>query len=662
VDEQLPPQPDRRLAQRLGRLEELMERLVEKIVPESVGDSDGFRTSPTASVDDDHQIDVLEGTMSENAPVMSLLGVGRERPLTSMPTPESDTSMSRAVPSKYEKTSRTLHALLPSQHDINIIVNASPGALFVLSLFHSAQDYVDGKMETLASFAVTPPVSSHPALLAKRLLQLTVCLQQLSPSFDEKQLWLRKSASETMADWVSATQTLVTSNDELVGSVEGLECLILQSFYQSNAGNLRKGWLSIRRALSLAQLMGVDHTRTRSSIRSCDSRSDPTKRASPTHIWYKINFCDRYLSLLLGLPVGTQDNSFADEEFLVNDTPMEKLEKVYTVISGRIIERNRAKPNDAYALTQSIDCEFEMAAKMMGQQWWSVPTLDQFGTPQQVMNQMMHMMLQIHHHSLLILLHLPYMLRDASESRYDYSKNSCMRSSREVLSRFIAFRSLNPTAFSCRHVDYSSLVAAMTLLLGYLGKSEHSDSPAAALQRQKDRALAESVRAKMSDIARLNHDKLSGEAAEIITQLLPIIDGKEPSCEAGDMETCQLHLTIPYLGTININPAFGKPAFPTEKPKPSDSGPAPSTAATPAFDSMANPSLFLSLDPTLHQAAEANLFLSMDGESGGLVQMDDGGHDIPAFPDFTAEAGDWALQGVDTTYWSLLNGGINYGS
>ncbi len=67
-----------------------------------------------------------------------------------------------------------------------------------------------------------------------------------------------------------------------------------------------------------------------------------------------------------------------------------------------------------------------------------------------------------------------------------------MKSSREALRRFVTFRSLVSSAHSCRHVDYASLIAAMTLLLGYLAPRppahlEESFDP----QREEDRSLVQ---------------------------------------------------------------------------------------------------------------------------------------------------------------------------
>jgi len=76
-------------------------------------------------------------------------------------------------------------------------------------------------------------------------------------------------------------QAHVTSNDELVSSVDGLECLILQAVFHVNAGNPRRAWLSFRRALNIAQMIGIH-------------RSTSTIEGGK-NLWNQILHGDRYL-------------------------------------------------------------------------------------------------------------------------------------------------------------------------------------------------------------------------------------------------------------------------------------------------------------------------------------------------------------------------------
>ncbi|KAL0930192.1 C6 zinc finger domain-containing protein [Colletotrichum truncatum] len=637
--------PERGLAQRLGRLEELMVKLADKMGPEISNAK--VAITPASSVDGSLRTsDSLPSPDSRIRATDSADVMPSVIDLTpSQPTPESLQSLP-----KHERICRDLVSRFPSPRDAKTIVESSRGPVFVLILFYTYQDIVNGKPPPTAALAEIPDVSKHPAILAKHLLQLTICLQQLPPCFDASKLGFKKSIQDTMSEWVTAASQL-TSNDELVGSAEGLECLVLLGFYLVNSGNLRKAWLAMRRALSLAQLIGIERNGSR-PLKSCDPAANPATLPSSHQIWYRINFCDRYLSLLLGLPAGTQNNSFMADNLIANDTPMEKLEKRFAAISLRIIDRNHASPNEAYAMTQSIDCELETAINTMGRGWWEIPPLPDCTDITTHMSTMSHLMLQIHHHSLLILLHLPYMLRNTANNRYDYSKKTCLESSRAVLKRCVIFRTANNAAFSCRHIDYSSLIAAMTLLLGHISRPPGARDEEWAQQRGEDRALAQTVMAKMEELATLNDDKLSGESAQIIKQLLPIIDCCNSCMTQKPDEEWNVRLSIPYLGTININNSLNQDAKSHTLDLSHSELPTPSNTTTVSPESFPPSTETPPVAPVEFLLGQ-NL-VPQEDISGGF-STDYLGWPCPGI---TAEAGDWTFQGVDTTYWSLLNSGM----
>ncbi|KAF4411199.1 Transcription factor sdnS [Colletotrichum fructicola] len=600
IDDEPSGPPERGLAQRLGRLEELMVKLADKIGPELSSEKAitpaTSHTSPRTS----------ESLYTPDSRVQTTQSAS-VAPQLQQSTPSKSTSESSQPTQKHERICKELHSMFPSVQDARTIIESSRGPIFVLILFYSNQDIADNKSPSLASLSTMPDITKHPAILAKRLLQLTICLQQLPPCFDASRLSLKDSIQDTMAEW-SAVASQVTSNDDLVGSVEGLECLILQGFYLINSGNLRKAWLAMRRALSLAQLIGIERNGGR-PLKSCDPTTNPAMIPSSHQLWYRINFCDRYLSLLLGLPAGTQDNSFMCETYTGNDTPMEKLEKRYTAICLRIIDRNHASTSEGYAMTQSIDCELEHAAKTMGAGWWEMPPMSTFADPETQMTVMSHLMLQIHHHSLLILLHLPYMLRNPTNNRFDYS---------------------------------------------HLSRPPGVRDDEWALQRDEDRALAQTVMEKMEELADLNDDKLSGESAGIIKQLLPIIDCCRNCLTTDTGEEWNLKLSIPYLGTINIKNSSDQNAQShlvdlshSQLPTPSNT----TTVSPPSFPPNQETPSTTSVDALLGQE-----FNTTHGDIYTGFNADCLGWQCPGI---TAEVGDWAFQGVDTTYWSLLNPGMS---
>ncbi|KAB5571769.1 hypothetical protein GE09DRAFT_1096793 [Coniochaeta sp. 2T2.1] len=706
------PPPDRRLAQRLGRLEEMMEKLMDHIKPQSstTGGSSLSRTpstspSPSAHEDDvELAVDVLDRSINEDTPLGKLLGIHNATPAAAAPSSSkaNSTPGSATAPQgrlhRYAKLSKTLYTLFPSQADIDTVVEGTGGAYFVTTMFHNRAEILAGKCETPSSLRIIPPISSHPTVLARRLVQLAICMQQLAPSFNRGELNLKHSLSKTMARITSTVQALVTSNDEVIGTAEGLQTLALQGIWHSNAGNLRKAWLSNRKALSLAQLMGIDRPSPSPSraFKYADHTANPNQHATAAGVYYRIVYCDRFISLLLGLPIGTYDTSFATDEAMANDDAVERLNKAHTLISARIVDRNADKTSQAYTLTQQIDFELESAGNAIPPSWWAEPSLDPFASPIKLSEMVCVFIHQIHHFDLLILLHLPYMLRDPAESRYEYSRVTCVRASREVLKRFVSFRTIINSAFSCRHVDYSALIAAMTLLLSYLGGasnklvSQHhptstnvpvwrphpgtaAQPPSCAIDEtahpvcsyHEDRKLIEAVRERMRHVAIINDDKLSQESADIIAQLMPVLEVRDKGAESATLDC--LHLSVPYLGTVSIGPKNVGAAGQTGG---SGSGQGQRRVVAPYEISfpdvphgMGQGGMGVPMEQQMDLSDLEHMFMSgghdgNGGMGGGFGQFDPQMLPDADFPELVAEAEDWTLQGVDTTYWSMLNGGM----
>ncbi|KAI3399616.1 hypothetical protein diail_6257 [Diaporthe ilicicola] len=669
-----------------------MERLVDKIVPDEADDggpgssqhphrscstSAGERHIPEGRVSSP---DGFEASTTRNGPIAALLAIQHDMGGTSEPAPvstpvltsaESATSTfpiistpkedsiepsmrsGREMPSpKHFWVCTTLRTCIPKPGPIEAIVAASPGAPYIAALCYSDAERQEGKVEPASTWAVVPPVSSHPLILARKALQILICVQQLPPAFDWETLGIGSSQAEFIRR-LDSTCMLVTSNDELVGYAEGVECLILHGYYQVNAGSLRKAWITFRRAINMAQIMGIDRGHS-AAFRSCDPKGDPTRRPSATTLWQRLVFSDRYLSLLLGLPVGSQGDDSVCEEDLPRETAVERLERIHTVYSSKILRRNHIqhrhrdrnpqKPTPhEYALTQEIDLDLEAAAKTMPYGWWDEPKLDPFASQDILWEATSRIICQMHHFTLLILLHVPYMLHEPSSSRYDHSKSQCLTAARELLSRFISFRNLNVSAHSCRRVDYAALIAAMTLCLSYLGRRKGE-----IWERTRgDRELVESTRRRMQHVAGLTEDSLSREAVGIIERLAPIIEKAAGKLHTRDRK--EMHFNVPYLGSINIkmannNPATGWQQHQQQLPAAAELGPTHPQGQHKA-------AAFGSLDP-------AFLF---DDEILSLAPYDDqapfgSGADLSAEPDITADGGDWALQGVDAAYWSLFEG------
>ncbi|KAI1129153.1 hypothetical protein F5Y10DRAFT_239007 [Nemania abortiva] len=710
--------PDRRVTQRLGRVEEMLEKLVEKIMPDSYSSSKGRPTSasPASAADavDPESVGADCPFMVGKPPMFQVLAPLRKNgkaPAAScpsaadIPTPASSLHEPVALGPKYTQVSKTLHDLFPCQQDIDAITAASPASSFVINFFCRYRDIASGKTEDASSLRVTPSPTSHPTVLARRLMQLTNCIQQIQPETPLK-LATTGSTRCMMGKFVVAVTEMVAYNDDLVGYAEGLETLVLISLYHGNAGNLRKSWLMLRRAISVAQLMGVDRWGDK-PLKSADPAANPSTLIKAKALWFRLNFTDRYLSLLLGLPAGTDDNSFLTDD--ADDEATDRLEKQHTVVMGAIIKRNSTKGDPSFSMTQAIDCDLETAARSIASDFWQLPPVDAVANvgPIERMRAMTQLMLQMNHHNLLILLHLPFMLRDPKERRWDYSKATCVSSSRQLLRTFLVFRKMNKASNACRHTDYGALTASMTLLLGYLDPKLQARDQSTTLKREADRALIQEARDKLQQMADRNGDKLARDAACVIGRLLPLLNpdllanggGGQAGGNEGASEVPAIHLEIPYLGTININPsAHNQPSQHDVQPHAHaalTSNTNTSTSATPKSTSP-------SIPPNQHEYANFPAYptpshitqpstadwstpadqhsVSAEGDPGAEgshslsfpmdLSHDLGGyHDVTGFaplmqfewsqaqlahPELAAEADEWTFQGFDTTYFESL--------
>ncbi|KAI3342232.1 hypothetical protein F4824DRAFT_445470 [Ustulina deusta] len=729
ADEQSSP-PDRRVTQRLGRVEEMLEKLIEKIMPDSYTAGDRGRPTDTSPASADAVDSESVGSPCPfsvgKPPMFDVLAPLRDKSkgppdgvcfTAELPTPASSQHEAPVLGPKYTELSKALHDLLPCQQDIETIAEASPAASVVISFFSRYRDVAAGQTEEPSSIRIVPSPSSHPIVLGRRLMQLTNCIQQIQPSTPLK-LVTTESLRCLMGKYVSAVSNLVAYNDELVGYAEGLETLALISLYHANAGNLRKSWLMLRRTLSVAQLMGLDRWGNK-PLRSADPTSNPSTRIRASAFWFRLNFTDRYLSLLLGLPAGTDDNSFLADD--TDDEPTDKLEKQHTVVMGAIIKRNSSKGDASFGMTQEIDRNLEIAARSVASDFWQLPSASALQDPKPAENMriMTQLMLQMNHHNLLILLHLPYMLRDPKERRWDYSKATCISSSRQLLRTFLMFRNMNKSSHACRHTDYSALTASMTLLLGYLEPKMQACDQATVSKREADRTLVQEACDNFQRMADRNDDKLARDAACIIGRLLPLLNpdlltsgaSSQGANNGGVGETPAIHLEIPYLGTININPSAHAHIGQHDVQPHAHATPAhninanvSTTPATP--DTLANPTITVTKSmssnqheyvkfptyPTLShiaqppstdwgmpsnqqhftppdgdQGAEASHLLSFSmGYSDNLNEYADFNGFAPpmmqfewsqaqlAHPELAAEADEWTFQGFDTTYFECL--------
>ncbi|KAM3070354.1 hypothetical protein ACMFMG_010185 [Clarireedia jacksonii] len=593
----------------------------------------------------------------------------------------------------YETLSLFLHGSLPSREDTERICKASRHPTFVahevMTIPYTTLE--EKELRPSNSLLDIPEPNSHPVLIARHMLMLATFIQHLHPDLHKEIKGLLEPPRALMTRLVDIAVILVTTNDELLGSIEGLECVMMEGIYQANIGNIRRSWVSIRRAMAIAQLMGINRPGNNAQYKILD----PTKKYYPHLMWFRIVFLDRFACLLLGLSQGSLDRSMASEALLANDTLMGRVERIHCVVASRILERNESKESSHnFSLTRSIDMELQKAARSLPSKWWLAPNFDTESTDaQSLFWDTRRLGAQVIHYNLLNQLHIPFMLRSSPGVRnYEYSRITCVNASREVLTRFITLRSFNHVVYNCRTVDFIALMAALTLLLAHIDSYQLGAENLLAHQYHSDRAMIEQVQENMKELNRLNSDNLSAQSADLLRRLLAIemdptaeeicprsvrrVSVEEPGIEMppDQDDDVAVSVHIPYFGVIKISREGMRKEVP-EARIPTTTACASSgqvlSAGTRTYcpDILTSSGDVLSIgtsaDTQTDSIAPNNILINPQNQHRESSTFITTATNDPVFspsmqqgdyPELAAGAEDWAFQGVDLAFFESLMG------
>ena len=383
--------------------------------------------------------------------------------------------------------------------------------------------------------------------ITKALLCLFIIQQESSHSLNTSYDIMRAANDTSQA--LSIIDGKVLNDDELAGTVDGVECVILRSKYEMNGGRIRKAWLVYRRGISLAQLSGL-HKRTTNPV------NDTSQSRRKDSLWKALYTGDRFLSLMLGLPYGPTEihsDIGRDSEACAKGIQTQNIGEHYfyrlSHVVGHIIDRNQQLPsNNMLPLTFKIEAEMMELAASMTNDWWESGR--EYGAEaDRMFNQLMP---QFSHHQARSLLHLPFMLKATTDRRFEYNKIAALESAREMIARYRVIRPAQGLgSMICKTIDFQVFGGAMILVLNLLdhyrngGHLEHSEA-------DKDQALI-SVTA---DILRRASVETDGGVATQAARALEIFGNiKElslPCTKSEEHSTAKV--VVPYVGTVVIGP------------------------------------------------------------------------------------------------------------
>jgi len=503
------------------------------------------------------------------------------------------------------------------------------------------------------------------------MLVLAAALQHLSPH--EMIPGLTEHHHIIMERLAESAIALVTVNDALLGTLESLEVVILEGLYHVDRGNIRRGWVTMRRAVMAAQLMSL-HRPGHYRFKSISDQSD----LDPEAMWTCIVSLERVLSLLLGLPTSTSAMSPTVEEATSASAQGSNIHLLLLDVTAKILERNQIHvPQKSLEVTREIDREIVKLTGQMPSTFWQPPAFAGIETNSaKALQETQRIWGHICYYTLVSQLHLPYMLCPSNTPQSTYSKIACVNASREILIRHIAIVTFNPI-FPCRRMaDFMALVAGMTLTLAHIVSHCQKEMDNLLVhQRPGDRATVERTLECMKSMSELREDVLAAKCAVLLRGLLAVeadaAQGQSYRAHkfqpmGGDHEDDRnvLIITVPYLGAIRIAregitsvtplqiaqscglqedvTLGGIGSLHVSSPKVADYSYRNSTSSVAATQASVTQAVDVS-------SSQQHATYIPPAASGAFTVPQD-----QFYPDAAASIDDWAFQGFDTAFFDVL--------
>jgi hypothetical protein len=403
-------------------------------------------------------------------------------------------------------------------------------------IYRASQEiYVGGDQQSYA-LDMQAVSQEHSIIVARTLLHLAICISSLPPEFEPSRLSSMWNLDATMQNYVTTVISLVTSSDEQMMTLHGLETLMLLALYHMNSASLRQSWLVVRRGLSLAHLMGFQRI-------IAQEDSDPPMPAvlNAKAIWRTFVDLDRYLGLHLRLPFGADDYPVLEntDSHIIHRTKI-------NAITREVANLDRDISPQAYSAALALDERLESSMHDVPKEFWEVPNIPSTARSPESSAVLERLMVQMWHFETKIFIHLPYLLRAPQDSRYEYSKVTALQASRNVLMRWFALRNANITQACCRFAEIGVFIAAVTLTLDIVIELGTKEKCEVNKTKGTDFAMICRLIGEMEKLANASpREKIAARSATVLKKILSSLDpSKQPSGRSRH--------TIPFFGTLEL--------------------------------------------------------------------------------------------------------------
>jgi hypothetical protein len=446
------------------------------------------------------------------------------------------------------------------------------------------------KPVSLRDFVRTKLSEDDAVSVATGLLCIAMSLRDLRPSIDDIELNISTTPADLAERIVLAVDTVLLSPSSNAAYMKDPGMLLLymmRAKIYAEANQLRKSWLSVRKAIEVARESGFADALPFQE----DAAIPVMNELEASNILLRQRWIgsllelDRLMSMVLGFP-HAEDDKFSDrlalnvlrgqglastneDQAVSLELKMRAFRRVVAVIAGRVNDRNAStEPEDVMLhTTMCIQASLDEVAAAMPTSWWNVTSHlanpDPYVTYQHLMAQMWFWQVQS-------FLHLPYMMKPNPHARaqsfgddeatsgmeidpYETSRYLCLQGCRGMLRIFHLLR-FDPSlaVYICPCEDFQGVFSACILMVGLLIRLSfcphaHAPSPIAADKITEDLDLIEQVK----DIFRYRATHLGGGISRQGVKVLDELGGFLEDYSAG-IEPKKRTVVLPYFGAIYL--------------------------------------------------------------------------------------------------------------
>ncbi|KAH0341382.1 hypothetical protein KCU81_g6234, partial [Aureobasidium melanogenum] len=470
---------------------------------------------------------------------------------------ETTTPTARLSTSTMSKESAALLKLLPSREDMAIIAaNASDWLSWYRVLF-SLNIAMSAGPAMLEDYDKVKQSATHPVPIATLLLAVTLTVQQAPDAIS-----MLRSIPDSAAfikDVSNLVEKVVVSNDDLIADIDGIRCALLFIRLQLGRARVRKTWLTLRRVIAVAELIGLPRAAATLSLNAeAQPRSDHLQseqyrgdvsadQQEKAEVWESVCAIDRIISMMWSLPVATSSFPLPVRSFI--DCQGEVILQAFihrlANIASKVLELDgvyiQDKPvPDLLSAVMSTDQELQEVAKAPSKSWW-------IESPSVLSPAVIF---QHWHSYLTIRTHLRLALAYDHDQRFLYNFIACLSACQAHTRRYIWLRPLLPAGFFANSIIDLQAFSAIVFLM--LSARKSATAPSAVASRhimtpeQTHSLIDEAVQAMERALSRTgSHSALHGlEAIKSLRSLIDQPDSAEPQ---------RASLLLPMIGRIHVS-------------------------------------------------------------------------------------------------------------